>query len=170
MLPWILGAVVVSLGAYLLDDAKSSNATARRAYDDACDDTRNWLEHKAKHAQKKDALDNLFKMKKAKRKVADSIYEQLQKSNQDFKTINYALYESKEMLSQLFTQKNETTDRNEKRNFQEQINVIQATRKEFFTIKEVIEKNKKELQARVKLANNETRMIQEEINRVSAKK
>lgn len=105
MLPWILGAVVVSLGAYLLDDAKSSNATARRAYDDACDDTRAWLEHKAKHAQKKDALDNLFKMKKAKRKVADEIYQQLQKSNQDFKTINYALYESKEMLSQLFTQK-----------------------------------------------------------------
>lgn len=48
--------------------------------------------------------------------------------------------------------------------------MIQATRKEFFTIKEVIEKNKKELQARVKLANHETKMIQEEINRLLAKK
>ena len=38
MVPWILGAVALGLGAYLLNDAKSSNATARRAYDDACDD------------------------------------------------------------------------------------------------------------------------------------
>jgi hypothetical protein len=57
MLPYIAGVIVLGVGAYLLDDANSSNKRARRDYDDACNEAEEWVEHVANHAQKKDTLD-----------------------------------------------------------------------------------------------------------------
>ena len=166
MLPWIIGAAVVGVGAYLLDDASSSNSSARSNYHDACDDAEEWVDHVAKHARKKDALDKLFKMKKAKQKVADAIYGELKKSDKDFKTINRNIKASKEAMSDLFEQKKATDNRAEKRNFQEGINTLIAARKEFFAIKDALIMHQRELKARLKVANQETRMVQDEINRV----
>jgi len=167
MLPFIAGAVaIVAVGAYLLDDASSSNTRARRNYDNACDEAEEWVEHVAYHAQKKDTLDKLFKMKKAKRKVANAIYKELKKANQDFKMINQNIKVSKDALGELFVQKRATEDRAEKRKFQEGINTIQAARKEFFAIKDALVVHKNELNVRLKVANQETRMVQDNINRV----
>ncbi len=168
MLPWIIGAAVVGVGAYLLDDASSSNTRARRDYDDACDEAEEWVEHVAYHARKKDNLDKLFKMKKAKRKVADGIYKELKKANKDFKTINRNIKASKEALGDLFEQKRATDNRAEKKKFQLEINTIQEARKEFFAIKDTFVVHQKELKARLKVANKETSMVQDEINRVLA--
>jgi Mg2+ and Co2+ transporter CorA len=166
MLPYIAGALILGVGAYLLDDASTSNRRARRDYDDACDEAEEWVEHVAFHAQKKDSLDKLFKMKKAKRKVADAIYAELKKVNSDFNTTNQNIKASKKALSGLFDEKKATEDRIEKRKFQNEINRIQALRKEFFEMKDMIVSHQKEIKERLKLANQETRMIQEQINQV----
>lgn len=167
MLPVIAGVIgMVAVGTYLYNEASSSNASARREYDDACDDAREWVEHTAKHARKKDALDKLFKVKKAKRKVADSIYEELLKVNKDFKILNSTIKASKERLSELFTHKKSTNEQMEKRAFQEEINLLQLTRKELFATKDLLQENRKRLKASLSLANDETKMVQHEINKV----
>ena len=166
MLPFIVGAVVVGVGAYLLGDASSSNKRARRNYDDTCDKAEEWIEHEAYHARRKDSLDKLFKMKKAKRKVDDSVHKAFNQANKEFKQVNHTLKESKEALSELFMQKKMTDNRAEKRVFQEEINLILASRKELFRLKEHIKKNILELKERLKLANSETRQVQDEINRI----
>ena len=167
MLPFIAGAVaIVAVGSYLLDDAKSKNKRARREYDDAYEEAVEWVEHVAFHAQRKDTLDKLFKMKKAKQKVADTIYVELKKVNKDFQTINQTIKASKKALGDLFEQKRATEDRVEKRKFQEGINLIQLSRKEFFGIKDVLVVHQGELRERLKLANREVKMVQNEINDV----
>ncbi len=166
MFRYIAGAVVVAVGAYLIDDARSSNSRARRNYDDACDEAEEWVEHVAKHAQKKDALDKLFGMKKAKREVADAIYAELKKANNNFKTINRNITASKEVLGELFEKKRATEDRNEKKKLQEGVNLIQASRKELFSMKDAMVLHQKELKERVRIANQDTRMVQDEINRL----
>ena len=165
MLPYIALAVV-GIGAYLLDDASSSNSRARRDYDDACDEAEEWLEHKAKHARKKEALDNLFKIKRAKQKVADAIYGELKQSQQAFKNVNKSIMESKKLLSELFTQKKLSHSRVEKRALQNEINVVLTSRKELFSTKEILQQSVRELKERLKVANSETKMIQDEINKV----
>ena len=167
MLPLIGAvAVVVGVGAYLLDDASSSNARARRDYEDACDEAEEWLEEKAQKAQRKDALDKLFKIKRAKQKVADAIYGELKQSQKDFKEINKSIKKSKELLSELFTQKRLSDSRAKKRALQEEINLVVASRKKLFSTKDMLQQNIKELKERLRVANRETRMVQDEINRV----
>ncbi len=167
MLPFIVaGAVAVGIGAYLLDDASSSNARARREYDDACDEAEEWLEHKAKHARKKDELDKLFKVKRAKQKVANAIYEERKDVERAFKGIQKSIMESKKLLSELFSQKKSSESRAEKRALQKKINVVITSRKELFSTKELLHQNRRELKERLRVANGETRMVQEQINRV----
>ena len=167
MLPLIGAvAVVVGVSAYLLDDASSSNARARRDYDDAYDEAEERLEHQAKHARKKDALDKLFKIKRAKQKVTDAIYGELKQSQKDFKEINKSIMESKKLLSELFTQKKLSDSRAKKRALQEEINLVVASRRELFSTKDMLQQDIKELKERLRVANRETRMVQDEINRV----
>ncbi len=166
MLPFIVGAVVIGVGAYLLDDASSSNKRARRKYSNTCDEAEEWIEHEAYHARRKDSLDKLFKMKKAKRKVADAIYTTLKQANREFKQVNHTLKDSKESLSELFMKKKMTNNRAEKRVFQEEINLILASRKELFALKEQMRGNTLELKERLKLANTQTHQVQDEINQI----
>ena len=164
MLP-LLGIAVLAAGAYLLDDASSSNARARRDYEDTCDEAEEWLEHKARHARKKDTLDKLFKVKRAKQKVADAIYAERKDAEQASKDIQKSIVKSKKLLSELFTQKKLSDSRAEKRALQEKINIILASRKKLFSTKEVLHQNRRELKERLRVANHETRMVQEQINR-----
>ncbi len=165
MLPYIALAVV-GLGAYLLDDASSSNARARREYDDACDEAEEWLEHKAKHARKKDALDKLFKVKRAKQKVGNTIYSELKETQQAFQDINNTIKKSKKTLSKLFTKKNLSDSKAKKRELQKEINLVITSRKKLFSTKDILQQNIKELKERLKVANGETRMVQKQINRL----
>ena len=163
MLPFIIAGAVV---AYLLDDASSSNKKARRDYDDTCDKAKEWLEYKEKHARRKDALDKLFKVKRAKQKVGNAIYSELKETQQAFKDINNRIKESKKILSKLFMQKRLSDSRAKKRELQEEINLIITSRKKLFSTKEILHQNIKELKERLKVANGETRMVQEQINKL----
>jgi uncharacterized protein (DUF3084 family) len=110
--------------------------------------------------------DKLFKMKKEKRKVADAIYKEFKKVNEEFNVINGKIKASKKLLNELFGQKRATEVRAKKRAYQEEINKIQAVRKELFAIKDTLSFHQKELKSRLKLVNQATQMVQDEINRV----
>jgi flagellar biosynthesis GTPase FlhF len=166
MLRYIAGVIVLGVGAYLLDDANSSNKRARKDYYDTCNEAEEWVEHVVNHVQKKDTLDKLFKMKKTKRKVADAIYKELKKVNEEFNVINRRIKASKKLLNELFEQKRATEERAKKRAYQDEINKVQAVRKELFAIKESLYFHQKELKSHLKLANQATRMVQDEINMV----
>ena len=166
MLPFIAGAVVIGVGAYLMNEASSSHSRAVRDYDDACDEAEEWIEHQAYHAQRKNTLDNLFKMKRAKQEIANTIYEELKQERNHLKQIDNNLYSMKRNLSLLFTQKRESLERNEKRRLQEEINLVIASRKELFSLRDELRRNINELSARLRVANRETRSIQEQINGV----
>jgi len=166
MLPFIAGAVVIGVGAYLMNEASSSHSRAVCDYDDAYDEAEDWIEHQAYHAQRKNTLDNLFKMKRAKQEIANTIYEELKQERNHLKQIDNNLYAMKRNLSLLFTQKKESLERNEKRRLQEEINLVIASRKELFSLRDELRRNTNELSARLKVANRETRSIQEQINGV----
>jgi hypothetical protein len=164
MLPLIAGAMILGVGTYLLDKASSDNVRAREKYDNIYDEQEAWIKHKIKHAKKKDALDKSFKMKKAKKKVADSIYTERKRVNSDMAHIHGDLRGFKEQLDTLFKYKKHTNVRSEKQRFQKEINLVLLARKEIFAIKDSILVQQKELSERLKVANNETRMVQDEIN------
>lgn len=171
MLPLIgLGIGIIAVGAYLLDDAKSENESARREYEDTADASIKKVQKAAYAAQKKDALDKLFKIKKAKRKVADSIYRQLQSSRKEIGVINSNLKRYKDTLAQLFDQKKAAVQRVQKRQIQEEINKVIVLRKELFATKDEMITQQKELQTRLKTANQETRSVQNQINKILREK
>ena len=168
MLPFIVaGAVIVGVGKYLLDDANSSNERARRDYDDTYDRVKKLLEEKERYAQKKDDLDKLFKIKRAKQRVADAIYGELKDTQQEFKDINKSIMKSKKILSKLFTKKKLSDSRDKKRELQEEINLVLSSRKELFSTKDMLQQNIKELKESLKVANHETLMVQDEISRLN---
>ncbi|HHB94959.1 MAG TPA: hypothetical protein ENK88_07420 [Campylobacterales bacterium] len=72
----------------------------------------------------------------------------------------------KESLSLLFAQKKESIERHKKRKLQEEINFIVASRKELFSLKSDLKENISKLSSRLKIANQETRSVQEQINNV----
>jgi len=166
MLRIVLGVVTFAVGAYLLNDAKSDNKRARREYNDTVKKSKKKVEKASSHARKKDALDKLFKIKKAKRKVADTIYVELQDTRKELDMLNSNLQKYKYTLDQLFHQKKAVYERDIKRQLQEEINKIVKVRKELFATKDEMVLHQRELKARLKVANQETRMVQNEIDRV----
>jgi len=166
MLPWIVGAVVVGVGAYLLDNAESNNKRAINEYNDTYDKVKKDTKKAYENAQKKDMLDKLFKIKKVKRQIADNIYKELKNFQNNFKQINIQLKESKETLTSLFTKKKLTTTKKQKMDIQKNINIIINSRKEIFKIKDELKSDIDKLKLNLKKANYEVKNIQEEINRV----
>ena len=166
MLPWIVGAVVVGVGAYLLDDAESSNQKAKKKYKKEYKRSVARVNSRYEDAKKKDMLDKLFKMKRAKKKIADSIYSELKSHQENLATINHQIKESKEMLTALFTQKHSAPTKEDKREIQNNINIIVDSRGELFHIKDGLQSDVSELKSRLKEANSEIRAIQDEINRI----
>jgi len=166
MLPIILGAIVVSVGTYLLNDAESSNSSARRRYDDEYDNSVDSINSSYENAQRKDALDKLFKMKRAKQKIADSIYRELKSDRESLGKINLQLKESKEMLSALFDKKKATSIQQEKRDIQANINIVMDTRRELFKVKDGLALGISGLKSGLEGANMQTKEIQDEINKI----
>ncbi len=166
MLPFIVGAVVVGVGTYLLNSAESENKRARDEYDDTYDRVKRDTQKRYRDAQKKDMLDKLFKVKRVKQKIASSIYSELKNSQSSFKQINMRLKESKETLSALFKQKKLATTKEEKIDIQKNINIVIDSRKELFKIQDELKSDIKKLKGRLNSANQDVRDIQKEINMV----
>lgn len=166
MLPWIAGAIIIGVGTYLLDDAKSENSRARDNYDDEYDNSVRRLEREAYHAKRKDTLDKLFKIKRAKKKIADEVYGLLKSEEQGLKKLRKDIFDSKKILGKLFDEKHQSFSKEEKREIQGRINLIIASRKELFLIEEEMINRLKVLRVELKKANQETKMVQDEINQV----
>ena len=166
MLPFIIGGAILATGAYLLNEAKEDNAYARRNYDREREESEAKIKNKYLKAQRKDTLDKLFKAKRAKQKIVDSIYQEIKSSRKNLKRINNQIKESKDILSNLFLQKRAITQRQEKIVIQSNINIIINAREKLFYIKDDIKNILNNLQFRLKNANRETSMVQKEINRV----
>ncbi len=136
MLPWIVGVVVVGVGAYLLDDAKSENSRAKERYDATLKDTKNNIEKAYSNAEARDMLDKLHKAKRAKQKIFNSLYTQCNNTKSSFRQTNLELKKLKDDLSLLFLEKDEVKTREEKREIQQDINIIIQARKELFQIRD----------------------------------
>lgn len=162
----ILAAVVgvVAVGAYMLDDASSSNKSAKKKYKKTVANSKNRVEHHYADAHKKDALDKLFKIKKAKIQIADEFYSSWKNEQKNFFEINQEIKASKILLSNFFNEKKLTEVREEKRAIQERINLLQLSRKELFKIKESIKANEQLLKLALGNANAQTRKMQNEID------
>jgi len=169
MLPWIAGAIAVSVGAYLLDDAGSKNSSAKKRYKKERRRSKARVNAHYENAQKKDTLDKLFKVKRAKQEIANAIYYQLKNHYHNFEKVNSQLKESKDILSNLFLKKKSVITQKEKKEIQNNINIITNARKEIFGIKDELKSDIVELKVMLEEANQETKRIQDEINRVLEK-
>ena len=169
MLPFILlGAGVV--GVAMLSDSESEKKKARKKHKRVHAQTTEHVKAHYHDASKKDAMDKAWKMKRAKKVVSDTIYRELKEARSDLNKHNATLMESKKSLSVLFGEKKITQDRTTKREIQGNIDIILLARKEMFAAKDAQKAQCKELEARLKHANSEVKMMQNEINRLSVKK
>jgi len=165
MLPFIaLGVGIVAVGSYLLSNAKSENSSARDDYDDTVSHSKKKVKKSYKKAKKRDNLDKLHKLKKAKVKVADTLYKKLKSEEDNYTQINYQLRDLKIELDSLFDKKRAGSTREEKQTIQKHINIVIESRKELFAIKDTIYNSVLELKERVREANREVKMIQNQIN------
>jgi hypothetical protein len=105
-------------------------------------------------------------MKRAKQKIADSIYRELKSDRESLGKINLQLKESKEMLSALFDKKKATSIQQEKRDIQANINIVMDTRRELFKVKDGLALGISGLKSGLEGANMQTKAIQDEINKI----
>jgi len=164
MLRIISAGVMTAVGLYLLNEAKSDNCRARDDYDDTVHRSKKKVKKSYKKAKKRDNLDKLNKLKKAKVKVADTIYKNLKSEQDNYTQINYKLKDLKLELNSLFGTKRASSTREEKQTIQKSINIVIESRKELFAIKDTVYHSVLELKERVREANREVKMIQNQIN------
>ncbi len=165
MLPWLIGGAIVGIGAMLLDDSQSSGRKrAKKRYKETKRDSIAQIDNRYKKAQRKDTLDKLFKVKRAKVKIADDIYTQLKSSRDRYQSINMELVNSKKELDNLFLSKKSLSTKREKQEVQNQINMIIQMRKNIFQTKDILKFQINEIDKRLKVANKDTKEIQNSIN------
>jgi len=160
MLPYIIGATIVGVGALLMSEAKSSNTRTRDEYIDTVQRAKSSIKSSYQKAKLADQYDKLYKMKSTKAKIADVIYCEYMVIKEQYTIINQDLYNTKISLNYLFDIKSESRDRSTKQQLQQEINLIIQIRKELFAIKQSISMHKEELYHRLRLANSETKNIQ----------
>ena len=166
MLPWIAGAIVVGVGAYLLDDEESNNKSAKKRHKKARKQARRRVNNHYENAQKKDALDKLFKVKETKQKVAYAIHTELESYRENLLKISAELKKAQEVLSLLFEKKHSAWRKKKKIGIQLDIDIILKAREELFTLRNGLKNDISKLTIQLKEANSETRAIQDEINRI----
>jgi len=96
--------------------------------------------------------------------VANTIYKKLKSEQDNYTQINYELKDLKLELNSLFDIKRASSIREEKQTIQKSINIVIESRKELFAIKDTIYNSVLELKERVREANKEVKMIQNQIN------
>jgi len=166
MLPWIVGAVVVGVGAYLLDDAKSDNKRARNRYNSTLKEAENNIKEAYYNAQDIDMLDKLHKVKRAKYKILNSTQKQIKGSKNNLKKINFQLKKLKDDLSILFFEKHGTKTREEKREIQKDINIVIKARRELFQIRDELKFDISQLEKKLEDVRREIKNIHNDIGRI----
>jgi len=164
MIPLIFGGMFIATGMYLLDDAKSKNSSAKREYRDETKRSKSKLKKSYSNAQRRDTLDKLFKIKKAKQKIADTIYSELKNTRNNYSIINTQLKESKYTLDNLFHQMSYADKPDMRRVIQQNIDIVVESRKELFQIKNNITMSLNDIKDRLKNANMATAKVQKSIN------
>jgi len=163
MIPYIIGGVLLGM---LLCDSESDKKKAEKKYNDAKENAKKNLNNRFRNAKQKDDLDKLFKMKKLKVKVANDIYEELSSIRKDYHSININLKQSKDALSELFAQKKSALTQKEKREIQENINIVIEARKNIFKTKDLMKDTIDILQTNLKIENRNTTFLKEEIGKI----
>jgi len=155
----------IGLGLMILNElGSSSRSRAKKRYKETKRDSIAQIDNRYKKAQRKDTLDKLFKVKRAKAKIADDIYTQLKSSKDRYKSINMELISSKKELDNLFFTKKSLSTKREKQEVQNQINIIIQMRKNIFQTKDILRFQINEIDKRLKVANKDTKEIQNSIN------
>ena len=163
MLPIIAGIVTVTVGSYLLNETSSSNSSARKKYKSKVKQSKEEIKKKHKQAQKKANLDSLHSLKRAKIKIADSIYLELKNTRKNLHKLNLDIWKTKKLLNELFSQKRDSHIYKIKLTIQQDINTIVQTRKELFNTRNLFIQNVKNLEKKLKCANIEVKNISNEI-------
>ena len=157
MLPFIIGGAIVAVATYAVNKASSDNSRARRDYDDTSKTAKKKIKKSFSDAQRKDALDKLYKVREAKKKIANSINTELQKEHHHLKQIGRNINVMNMELCRL---------RKEKKDSREEINLLIASIKEISAIHSSLKEYNSELSKRLKDVNKEISSIQDEINKL----
>ena len=165
MLPWIIGGAILAVGTYMLNEASQENKRERNKYNDEYNSYKKEIEKRYSSSKNRDHIDKLYKMKRAKSKVADIIYREYESQNSHFGEINRAICEINLSLDVLFLQKRASYMKEEKQSIQIQINQILVSKKEIFHLKDSLKASVHQLREALKVANNDTRMLKVEIQR-----
>jgi len=166
MLPIIAGVIGVGVLTYLYNEAKSDYSNAVDDYYNEVDRQEEEIKERAKKAKKRYELDILYKLKKSKIEISNSIYSQIQSAKRDLKEININLKKLKDDLDVLFFKKRIAVTREKKIIIQEQINSVIEVRQESFKLRDETKEHISKLYAELKEVNREIAEIKESIKRV----
>jgi len=145
MLPWIVGAVVVGVGKYLLDEAKSNNSSAKQIHKREYDDSVTKIEESYEQAKRRDQIDKLNRAKKAKEVILKSLYRQLRDEERGLLLIEQNIKNSRYMMS------NESAD------------FVALSEKELILVKDGIEEGIEKLEVAIEREESEIREIEHSI-------
>jgi len=157
---------VLAGGAYLMRDAQSKNEKARTRYKRETVRAVVEVSDHYRYAANTDALDKLYKVKKAKLKMEKITYKEIKQHKHDYRKMNHQLKESKEMLSFLFNEKKGTCVKKEKKDIQQNIDHIVAVRKELFGLKDSLKSDINTMYVNLKKIQQERKSIETEIDTI----
>jgi len=150
MLPFIAaGVAIVAVGSYLLNDAEEERTIARKKYNSTKKKSKAKVENYYNRAYDIDQNDKRNKAIQAKIKIKKQIGKELKFAKSNLYEMNLKLKGLKDALSDMFEDKRHAPTREEKRAIQEEINVVMATRKEIFSLRDSFKQEVNELYARI---------------------
>ena len=163
MLPFIIGGLVVGTVAWAISEASSENNRARREYKDTYNKSVARVKKRYFTSKQIDTLDKLYKVKKAKLKIADSIYKELKGYKKEYKKINLAIKATKDTLKELSNKKKMAVDRYSKQMLEQEIYIVKSSRRELFNIRDSLKSQINEYKERLDIANQEVKYISDNI-------
>jgi gas vesicle protein len=145
MLPWIIGAVVVGVGAYLLDEEESNNRSAKKRHKREYDDSVTKIEESYEQAKRRDRRDKLNRAKEAKEVILKSLYSQLRDEEKALFLIEQNIKSSRYIVSE------------------ESMDFIVLSEKELISVKDGIEEGIEKLEVAIERVESEIREIEHSI-------
>lgn len=158
-------AGVVAVGAYLLEDKKSSYKSAKRDYERTYVNTKEEIYSSYDNAKRKIDLDNLFKLKRLKQDILRQIKGEMKNINAEYGRINHEIRSKKSLLDAIFAQKKAQIG--SKKAIQKQINTTLAIRKELFEVQAILKAKRTTIIQKQESLAQEMRDIQQNINALS---
>ncbi len=162
MYQFVIGGLLLTMGGYLLNEAKKENCRAKRQYKKTYDRESERVRTYYESAKQKDNNDKHKKMFKLKKKIRHEIYLSLKKEKENLKIVNSNLFKAKQRIEQLFKTKHAVPSREEKRLLQQDIEIVLAVRKELFSYRDTIKNNLKILNDRYAKVQREITILERE--------